>query len=223
MEIKKKMARIILTLVAAALLMLVLVTMLMGSGVAPAAYNLIQNNMVSVTRRSTLNFPNGGCVDDAGNLSTDCTFLTVVPTNATCTFTNQTSVACNHNLGTTAITFDVYDASSPPLYILPKSAALTNTNTLTVTFASSQSGTIVVNGSTGSGAGGLALYSQSFATITSVVLTDNLGTVNKATQCYDSSTPPNLIIPQNVAITDSNNTTVTFSSSQSGKCFVIGP
>ena len=65
-------------------------------------------------------------------------------------------------------------------------------------------------------------YSQSFSTVTSVVLTDNLNTTVKTTQCYDSSSPPNEIIPLNVAITDANDVTVTFSSSQSGSCIVQG-
>ena len=65
-------------------------------------------------------------------------------------------------------------------------------------------------------------YSQTFTTVTSVILTDSLGTTVKTTQCYDASSPPNLIIPQNVAITDSNDVTVTFSSSQSGSCIVQG-
>jgi hypothetical protein len=45
-----------------------------GGGMGSSGYNQIQNNMVDVTKRQILNFVNGGCVDDAGNLSTDCTF-----------------------------------------------------------------------------------------------------------------------------------------------------
>ena len=46
---------------------------LWASGIAPTAYNLIQNAGVSVAQRSTLNFVNGGCVDNAGANRTDCT------------------------------------------------------------------------------------------------------------------------------------------------------
>ena len=65
-------------------------------------------------------------------------------------------------------------------------------------------------------------YSQSFSSVTSVALTDNLATTVKTTQCYDNASPPNLIVPQNVAITNSNTVTVTFGASQSGTCIVQG-
>jgi hypothetical protein len=69
---------------------------------------------------------------------------------------------------------------------------------------------------------GVQKYSQSFSAATSVTLTDDLNTTVKTTQCYDSASPPNLIIPSNVAITDANDVTVTFSSAQSGLCIVQG-
>lgn len=59
-------------------------------------------------------------------------------------FTGQTSVAVTHNFGTTAVTVACYDTSTPPLLIVPNTVALTNSNTATVTFANSQSGTCVV-------------------------------------------------------------------------------
>ncbi len=72
------------------------------------------------------------------------------------------------------------------------------------------------------GGGGVAKYSQSFSSVTSVVLTDGLSTTAKITQCYDGASPPNLIIPQNIVVTDSNDVTVTFGNSVSGSCIVIG-
>jgi len=60
-------------------------------------------------------------------------------------FTSATSVTLAHNLNSTGIVFACFDNSTPPLWILPKSVALTNANTLTVTFASAQSGSCVVN------------------------------------------------------------------------------
>lgn len=62
-------------------------------------------------------------------------------------FTSATSVTLTHNLNSTGIVFACFDTSTPPLWILPKSATLTNANTLTVTFASAQSGSCVVNAS----------------------------------------------------------------------------
>jgi hypothetical protein len=65
-------------------------------------------------------------------------------------FTSATSVTLTHNLNSTGIVFACFDNSTPPLWILPKSVAMTNANTLTVTFASSQSGSCVVNANGGS-------------------------------------------------------------------------
>jgi hypothetical protein len=56
------------------LLVMVCGSVLVGSGVVPAAYNLIENGGVSVTRRPTINFVDGGCVDNSGSNRTDCTF-----------------------------------------------------------------------------------------------------------------------------------------------------
>lgn len=120
-----------------------------ASGLIQSAYNLIQNGGTPIARQPTINFVNGGCVDNSGSNRSDCTF--------------------------------------------GSSSGLSNVN----------------------------IYSQSFTTQTSVTLTDNAGTITKFTQCYDASSPPNWIIPQNTAITNSNNVTVTFGANQSGKCFVI--
>lgn len=138
---------------ATVVLVLILAMAAMGSGIAPAAYNLILNNNVGITQRSKLNFVNGGCVDNAGTLSSDCTFLTAssVPANATCAFTAQTTVTCTHGLGTTAVVVTVYNAASPPQLIIPDTVKTTNSNVVTATFTASTSGTIVVNGSAGSG------------------------------------------------------------------------
>jgi hypothetical protein len=65
-------------------------------------------------------------------------------------FASATSVTLTHNLNSTGIVFACFDNSTPPLWILPKSAALTNANTLTVNFASAQSGSCAVNATGGS-------------------------------------------------------------------------
>jgi hypothetical protein len=48
-------------------------TVLMGSGAIQSAYSLIENSGTPLTRRSTLNFVDGGCADNATNSRTDCT------------------------------------------------------------------------------------------------------------------------------------------------------
>ena len=64
-------------------------------------------------------------------------------------FSAVTSVTLTHNLNSNAIVFACFDNSTPPLWILPKSVALTNANTLTVGFASPQSGSCAVNATGG--------------------------------------------------------------------------
>jgi hypothetical protein len=64
--------------------------------------------------------------------------------------------------------------------------------------------------------------SPGFTSQTSVTITHNLGTVNVQVQCWDASSPANVITPSNIAATNSNVVTVTFDSSQSGSCVVIG-
>src|SRR5580704_5906401 len=110
------------------MLLLIVAASLIGSGVAPAAYNLIENNGTPIARRSILNFINGGCADDSGSGSTDCTFLTAVPGNVPCSFTSQTTVACTHNLNTLNPIVAVYDASSPPNLIFPTTEKITSAN-----------------------------------------------------------------------------------------------
>jgi len=65
-------------------------------------------------------------------------------------FTSATTVTLAHNLNSTSLVFACFDTSTPPLWILPKSAALTNANSLTVNFASAQSGSCAVNATGGS-------------------------------------------------------------------------
>lgn len=52
----------------------VAVVVLMGSAIAPTAYNLIKNAGSSLTQRTVLNFTGGGCADNSGTTppETDC-------------------------------------------------------------------------------------------------------------------------------------------------------
>lgn len=62
------------------------------------------------------------------------------------TFTAATSWTVTHNLGTADVSVDVYDASSPRLAIIPDSVAITDTNTVTITFNIAQAGRVVISG-----------------------------------------------------------------------------
>jgi len=62
------------------------------------------------------------------------------------TFVAATSWIVTHNLGTADVSVDVYDSSSPRLAIIPDAIAITDTNTVTVTFNVPQAGRIIITG-----------------------------------------------------------------------------
>ncbi len=132
-------------------------------------------------------------------------------------FTSATSVTLAHNLNSTSIVFNCFDNSTPPLWILPQSVALTNANTLTVTFASAQTGSCVVNAD---GAGSTPNFQQAFSSATSVTLAHNLNSTSIVFDCFDNSTPPLWILPKSATMTNANTLTVNFAAAQSGSCAV---
>lgn len=69
--------------------------------------------------------------------------------NKNFSFTSQTSVAMVHNFGSTAVLVQCRDASSPPVVLIPDSIEYTDANTVTVTFANAQTGSCIINGSSG--------------------------------------------------------------------------
>jgi hypothetical protein len=60
------------------------------------------------------------------------------------TFTSATSVTVTHNLGTTAVVVQVWDTSGNE--IIPEGKVVTNSNVVTLTFGTAQSGSVVVIG-----------------------------------------------------------------------------
>ena len=246
-----------------------------ASGLVTSAYNLIQNGGTAVAREPTLNFVNGGCVDNSGSNRTDCTIAAggggivtysgaALTPSGTVYFpiggggassATETNVDIEAPAAATVSNFYVQLSAVPgtgnsiaftwrknaaaTALTCTIGAAATTCNDTTHTFSAAQGDLVDIQAvTTGTIVGSLTTvmatqfgtltspnvrkYSQTFTTVTSVILTDSLGTTVKTTHCYDAASPPNLIIPQNVAITDSNDVTVTFSSSQSGSCIVQG-
>ena len=120
-----------------------------ASGTLMATYNLVQEEGSNLTRRQTINCVGAGitCSDSGGK-----TVFTVAG-SATGTafvygqsFTTQTTVALTHNLNTLNIQVQCFDGGSPPSLIEPASAAITDANTVTVTFGVAQTGKCVVVG-----------------------------------------------------------------------------
>jgi hypothetical protein len=79
-------------------------------------------------------------------------------------FVSQTTVALAHNLGlspVTAYVLECWNSASPPVKIQPATETATDANTVTVTFATAQSGTCTVStGGTAKAAGALVLVEQ---------------------------------------------------------------
>jgi hypothetical protein len=65
------------------------------------------------------------------------------------TFTSQTAVTLTHNLGSTAVITACYDNASPPNLIETLGTVLTDSNDVTVTFSTAQSGKCIVSAGSG--------------------------------------------------------------------------
>lgn len=149
-----------------------------------------------------------------------CTVLTGGSSGQTFSgsFTSQTSVALSHNFGTTNVLVGCYDNQSPSQAVNPQSVALTNSNTVTVGFLASQTGSCVVITGTSS----TQEYTASFTAQTSLVATHNLNTKNVAASCYDNQSPSQQFVPASVTLTTSNIVTFSFLASQTGNCIIEG-
>jgi hypothetical protein len=181
--------------------LLIVVFLLYASGVAPAAYNLVMDEASALARRSTINFAGAGvtCVDNAGQLRTDCTIpggggtpyyqtvqdeTTGLTQRATINFAGS-GVTCADNGGTS--TTDC---------VIP-------------------GGTV-----------GAANYSKAFNGVSSLTITNaehGFGQANLIVNCYDNSSPPRYFEPSQVTIDPGTfQIVVTFSGSSTGHCVVNG-
>jgi len=64
-------------------------------------------------------------------------------------------------------------------------------------------------------------YSETFTSVSSITATHNLNTQNVIVQVYDNESPPNQVFPDSIALTDADNVTVAFNTTQSGRVVVI--
>lgn len=87
-----------------------------------------------------------GVVVDIVNQTLTISAGNILPKTFAQTFTAATSWTIAHNLGTTDVTVDVYDASTPRLAIIPDAIAITDLNTVTVTFNIAQAGRAIIIG-----------------------------------------------------------------------------
>lgn len=105
--------------------------------------------------------------DSSGNVVDSGVSAAAIAANYSQSFSSQTSVELTHNLNTSSVIVQCYDASSPPNKISPLNTALTDANNVTVTFSASQSGSCTVNGMGGSGALSVSSYLGAVPALTS--------------------------------------------------------
>jgi len=122
---------------------------------AHSAASLSGNGTKLVTTSGTLTSGDCAKFDANGNIVDNGSGCGAGAANYRQSFTGSTSVSMTHNLNSFGVVVACYDNATPAAWILPKSATLTDANTVTVTFAASQSGACVVN-STGGGPSYLA-------------------------------------------------------------------
>jgi drug/metabolite transporter superfamily protein YnfA len=136
------------------------------------------------------------------------------------TFSNQTSVAVDHNFNTRNVIIQTFDDNNAQ--VIPASVTLTSVTRATITFDSSTSGRVVVakGGHIVSGVNVAqnATITDTFSSQTSVATSHNFDTKNVLVTVYDSNDAQ--IIPASVTTTDTNIVTTTYDSSTSGRVVV---
>jgi len=120
-----------------------------------------------------------------------------------------------HNLNYKYVNIECYDSSDN--VIIPESIVATDANTLTVTFASSRTGTAVISAAAAVATAGF-LHTQAVAA-TSWTVIHGLNDSNPIVQVYDAS--GNVILPDSIVINSATQLTIGFLIAQDGKARVL--
>lgn len=130
---------------------------------------------------------------------------------ASSSFADAVTTTLTHNFGSTNVIVATYDGSGNE--IVPASITLDSANAVTATFASAQSGDLVViEAQTGEFA------TASFSSTGSVTLNHSLGTQNLNVVAYDTS---NVQFMPDIEVLDSSNVKATFAAPTSGKLLAV--
>jgi hypothetical protein len=138
----------------------------------------------------------------------------VLANGFTMSWVNQTTVIVPHNLGTTTVCVEVFDTTR--LVVSPESIKLTGLNTLTLTFGSPFSGSVMVI----KGDPGTTSYQESMIGVSSATITHNLGTKTILVQVYRTSDFV-LIEPETVTVINANQVVVTFPAAMNAVVVII--
>ena len=130
---------------------------------------------------------------------------------ASSSFADALTTTLTHNFGSTNVIVATYDGSGNE--IIPANITLDSNNAVTATFASAQSGDLVViEAQTGEFA------TASFSSTGSVTLNHSLGTQNLNVVAYDTS---NVQFMPDIEVLDSSNVKATFAAPTSGKLLAV--
>jgi hypothetical protein len=175
-----------------------------GNAVIPENVKITSANVVTLTFGAS--FTGSAVVIGIGS--------SPVAIDYTTSWSAQTSVTVTHNLGTASVAVLVFDASGN--VVTPQNIAITSSTVVTLTFGASFTGSVLV----------VALASQvkqfnaSWTSQTSYEIDHGLGTTAVIVQVYDAS--GNQVIPENIAVTDANDVTLTFGASFTGGAVIMG-
>lgn len=182
-----------------------------GANVDGTVQNAVSASYAPGTGVTSIIAGSGITIDQSTGAVTISTDSIVGGSIATGSFSGVTSTSLTHNFGSTNIIVAVYDGSGNE--IIPATTTLDSANKVTATFASPQSGTIVViEAQTGEFATG------SFSNTGSFTLNHSLGTQDLNVVAYDSNDAQ---FYPDIDILDSSNVKATFAASSSGTLLAI--
>lgn len=131
----------------------------------------------------------------------------------TASWVDATVVTITHNLGTTDVCIEVFDAARTVFE--PETVKVLDANTAVLSFGAPFTGSVVVI----KGKPGATVYSDSFTNQTSITLLHGLGTKQIVIQCYDSTGLQ--VIPEVLQVPDNNHVFLEFAENFSGTVVVI--
>ncbi len=131
-----------------------------------------------------------------------------------------TSITVTHNLNDSSPIVQVYDSGGELIY--PSDITIASANSVTLTFATSTTGTCIVMSMIGTftAYGTSSAYQQAFTTTTSVTVTHNLNQQYVGVYVYNASNQ--LIDPLSVTLNSATQCTVTFGVATTGNVVVVG-
>ncbi len=130
----------------------------------------------------------------------------------TFSLSGTSGVTLNHNLGTMAVFCKVFDSNQEE--IIPNSLQVVNTNTISLTFSPSFTGTVIISSCITN------CKTFSLSNVSNITLTHNLNTTGIFYRLLNTNYQQ--VLPNSFQIIDNNNITFTFSPAFTGTAILTG-